>query len=365
MSVPRRVDWGEAVNTERDLVRELIARWREDPGATYRSWFLWDERLKNFRSIRRGIAQVVAEIEAGRFGVAYRGSSLETVVRSVAEQRQIFKGADHAFLWKPKLPIPDIYENPDNQRAFGRLLHHCSCCDSAEEIISGIHAIDRLKITGLGPAVANLLYFLHPTLVPPFNTAIVKGYNALTGANVKLGSWEHFLAMRAGILDLNDRYRDLLSNDLGAIGGLLFDVGSGRYPPPPFDDAQTMAGNWLTRLDDARTQAQAHDMAIIAQNESERSHTEIQAWLRDLGLALGYDVWVAANDQGRRHEGIPLGTRCLEHLPGPIATAAGGDSIRLIDVLGLERSGANVAAPSKSSTPPPSIRESCAWWIWR
>src|SRR3546814_14852612 len=60
-------------------------------------------------------------------------------------------------------------------------------------------------------------YFLHPTLVPPFNTAIVKGYNALTGANVKLGSWEHFLAMRAGVLDLNDRYRDLLSNDLGAI----------------------------------------------------------------------------------------------------------------------------------------------------
>jgi len=332
------------VNTGRDLVRELIARWREDPGATYRSWFLWDERLKNFRSIRRGIAQVVAEIEASRFGVAYRGSSLETVVHSVAEQRQIFKGADHAFLWKPKLRIPDIYEDRDNQRAFGRLLHHCSCCDSAEEIIAGIHAIDRLKIKGLGPAVANLLYFLHPTLVPPFNTAIVKGYNALTGANVKLGSWEHFLAMRAGILDLNDRYRDLLSNDLGAIGGLLFDVGSGRYPPPPLDGAQMGAGDWLARLDQTREQAQKLDKAMIAQNESDRSHAEIQAWLRDLGLALGYDVWIAANDRGRVHDGMPLGTHCLGHLPNPIATAAGGDSIRLIDVLWLERSQANVAA---------------------
>lgn len=30
----------------------LIARWKEDPGGTYRSWFLWDQRLKNFRSIR-------------------------------------------------------------------------------------------------------------------------------------------------------------------------------------------------------------------------------------------------------------------------------------------------------------------------
>ena len=155
--------------THHDLVSELVRRWRDDPGATYRSWFLWDERLKNFRSIRRGLQQVVAEIESGRFGVAYRGSSLETVVHSIAEQRQIFKGADHAWLWKPKLRIPDIYESPDNQRAFGRLLDNCSCCDTAEEIISHIRSIDALKIKGLGPAAANLLYFLHPTLVPPLD----------------------------------------------------------------------------------------------------------------------------------------------------------------------------------------------------
>lgn len=98
---------------KRDLVRELIERWRGDSGSTYQSWFLWEERLKNFRSIRRGISQVVAEIEAGTFGAAYRGSSLEIIVHSIAEQRQIFKGADHAFLWKPKLRIPDIYENAD------------------------------------------------------------------------------------------------------------------------------------------------------------------------------------------------------------------------------------------------------------
>ncbi|MFX8727440.1 type II restriction endonuclease, partial [Acinetobacter baumannii] len=92
-----------------------------------------------------------------------------------------------------------------------------SCCDTAQAIIHHIHAIDQKKIKGLGPAVANLLYLLHPTLVPPFNTAIVKGYNALTNSNVKLGSWSHFLAMRNGIVELNERYRDLLSNDLGAI----------------------------------------------------------------------------------------------------------------------------------------------------
>src|SRR3546814_4937188 len=46
----------------------------------------------------------------------------------------------------------------------------------------------------------------------PFNTAIVNGYNKLTGGKVKLGSWQHFLAMRSGVLDLNERFRDLLSN---------------------------------------------------------------------------------------------------------------------------------------------------------
>ena len=63
------------------LTEELIERWRSDPAATYQGWFLWDERLKNFRSIRRGVSQVVAEIDAGTFGVAYRGSALEIVVR--------------------------------------------------------------------------------------------------------------------------------------------------------------------------------------------------------------------------------------------------------------------------------------------
>lgn len=324
------------------LIRQLIEQWREDEGATYQGWFLWDERLKNFRSIRRGIQQVVGEIEAGTFGVAYRGSSLETVVHSIAEQRQIFKGADHAFLWKPKLRIPDIYESPHNQRAFGRLLDNCVCCDNAEDVIAHIRAIDAFRIKGLGPAVANLLYFLHPTLIPPFNTAIVNGYNALTGSKVKLGSWEQFLAMRGGILDLNDQYRDLLSNDLGAMGGLLFDIGSGRYPAPPLGD--TEENDWFARLDAVRSEAAKLSKAQQVQGESERTHTEMQAWLRDLGMALGYRVWIAANDRGRLFGDAPLGKGCLEHLPSEIAAAPGADAVRLIDVLWLEKDTPRVAA---------------------
>lgn len=327
-----------------DRLQELIEQWRDDPSATYRTWFLWDERLKNFRSIRRGIAQVVEEIEAGRFGVAYRGSSLETIVHSVAEQRQIFKGADHAFLWKPKLRIPDIYENPPNQRAFGRLLHHCSCCSTGAEILSGIRTIDQLKIKGLGPAVANLIYFLHPTHAPPFNTAIVNGYNAITGSKVKLGSWEHYLAMREGILELNARYRDLLSNDLGAIAGFLFDVGSGRYPAPPLESEDLSDRDWDRRLAEARAEAVKFEKTALQQRDTDRTHTEIQAWIRDLGRALGYRVWVAANDRSRPYDGARLGDGCLDQLPAALANGAGAESIRLIDVLWLEAGADRVTA---------------------
>lgn len=327
-----------------DRLQELIEQWRDDPSATYRTWFLWDERLKNFRSIRRGIAQVVEEIEAGRFGVAYRGSSLETIVHSVAEQRQIFRGADHAFLWKPKLRIPDIYENPPNQRAFGRLLHHCSCCSTGAEILSGIRTIDQLKIKGLGPAVANLIYFLHPTHAPPFNTAIVNGYNAITGSKVKLGSWEHYLAMREGILELNARYRDLLSNDLGAIAGFLFDVGSGRYPAPPLESEDLSDRDWDRRLAEARAEAVKFEKTALQQRDTDRTHTEVQAWIRDLGRALGYRVWIAANDRSRPYDGARLGDGCLDQLPAALANGAGAESIRLIDVLWLEAGADRVTA---------------------
>ena len=325
-----------------DPVATLISRWKDDPHSTYRTWFLWDQRLKNFRSIRRGIAQVVSDIEAGTFGVAYRGSSLETVVGSVAEQRQIFKGADHAFLWKPKLRIPDIYENAENQRAFARLLHTCNCCSSADEVLDAIRKIDALAIKGLGPAVANLLYFIHPTLVPPFNTAIVKGFNALTGGNVKLGRWDHYLTMRSGILKLNEAHRQQLSNDLGAIAGLLFDIGSGRYPAPPrAEDVGQMAG-WEADLARVREETAAVRKAWAEADEGDTTHTAMQGLLRDLGLSLGFDVWIASNDRSRPCGDGVLSDGCLAQLPS--SAAVGIDSVRLIDVVWFEAAGGVAAA---------------------
>jgi type II restriction enzyme len=327
-----------------DTLQILISRWREDPNSTFQTWFLWEERLKNFRSIHRGLQQVVSEMQSGSFGNVYKGSSLEVVVKSVAEQRQIFKGADHAFLWKPKLRIPDIYESRENQLTFAQFLDTCACCSTEKQVLAAIRRLDEHHIKGVGPAAANLLYFLHPTIIPPFNTAIVKGYNLLTGASVKLGRWEEFTAMREGILRINNDHRDLLSNDLGAIGGFLFDVGAGRYAPPPLEDDMAARAAWERDLASVRALSAKENKDLQAAREGDRTHTEVQSWLRDLGRALGFDVWVAANDRGRPCGDGRLSDGCLSELPQAVGSVDGVDSIRLIDVLWLVAGTEQVAA---------------------
>lgn len=323
------------------VLATMIGRWREDAGGTYQTWFLWEERLKNFRSIRRGLAKVVDEIETGTFGNLYRGSSLETVVGSIAEQRQIFKGADHAFLWKPKLRIPDIYESAANQRAFGRFLDACCCCNEERGVLDAIHALDSQRIKGLGPAAANLLYFIHPTIAPPFNTAIANGYSILTGTKVKLGRWDEYLAMRSGILRMNLTHQKLLSNDFGAIAGFLFDVGSGRYPLPPTEASGEAHAAWEKDLATVRETAK-QSKAAAEEREGQQSHTAVQAWLRDLGIAFGFQVHIAANDRTRAWASGKLGDGCIDDLPAALRSASGAEAVRLIDVLWLQDD--NVAA---------------------
>lgn len=330
-----------AVSTSSPLAT-LIRRWRDDPDGTYQSWFLWPERLKNFRSIRRGIQQVITEIKEDAFGTAYRGSSLEIVVKSIAEQRQIFKGADHPFLWKPKLRIPDIYESRKNQVAFGQFLDSCMCCSTEAQLVSAVHRLDEGAIKGLGPAAANLMYFLHPTIMPPFNTAIVNGYNALTGAKVKLGSWSEYLAMRAGILRIVEEHRSLLSNDLGAIGGLLFDIGQERYSAPPTGDDVKARAAWEADLASVRELSAKGKKATDEARESDRTHTAIQGWLRDLGQALGFQIWVAANDKSRPFSDGKLADGCLRELPQSVI--GGGDAVALIDIVWFTSDGQPAAA---------------------
>lgn len=83
----------------------------------------------------------------------------------------------------------------------------CLQATTEKQLVEEIVKLDQLQIKGLGPAIANILYFLHPTFFLPFNTAIVKGVNLLFDQKIKLGSWQEYLKMRGIILDFNEKYR--------------------------------------------------------------------------------------------------------------------------------------------------------------
>jgi type II restriction enzyme len=150
--------------------------------------------------------------------------------------------------------------------------------------------------------------------------------------------------MRCGILRLNSAYRDLLSNDLGAIGGLLFDIGTGRYAAPPLDNDATALATWLSELKRAREENAAASKAMKTAQQNELTHKQIQGWLRDLGHALGFNVWIAANDRNRPWAGGQLGDGCLDALPHGVACVRGAEAVRLIDVLWLDTDSGQVAA---------------------
>ena len=312
---------------------DLVGRYCGDPESVYHTWFLGDDRLKAFRTIRRGIQGVVEDITAGTFPRDYRGSSLEVVMTAITEQKQVFQGAAHAFYWKPKLRIPDIYEHRDNQLGFARFLAEALKATREDQVLAAVHRLDALSIKGMGPAAANLLYFLHPTLMPAFNTAILNGFNALIGARLRLGSWQDYLAMREGVLDLNTRFADRFSRDLGAVSGFLFDIGIGKL---------ATAGNVEMALafEEKKLQKtlEKRHQEVVADAQEASLHARMQAHLLKVGRALGYEVWVARNDRSAPncHGGGTLGEGTKSKLPSLDLTPEVLGTVELIDALWLQ-----------------------------
>lgn len=317
---------------------DLVARYMGDQESVYHTWFLHDAaRLKAFRSIRRGVQEVVSTIRDGTFGNDYKGSALETVMESVTEQQQVFQGAAHAFYWKPKLRIPDIYENQDHKRAFADFLDGVLGTAAEDRLDRLVADLERRQIKGLGPAVANVLYFLHPTLFPPFNTAILKGFNAVFRDKKPLGSWAAYREMRAAIRQANASLS--LSTDLGAFAGILFEVGVGRLVVPG------AAAEFLAKEREAAEKlARKRHQEIEADRNEENDHLRMQFLLAKAGRALGCRIHVAANDRGRVFDGIPLSSLALAELPPLGLPPEVEQTVGLIDVLWLDPTGARVVS---------------------
>lgn len=157
-----------------------MQEYKNDTQSVYNTWFVDNgQHLKAFRTIRRGVLQVINFIKYRIFPNDFKGSSLEPVLNCMAEQKQIFVRVAHPFYWKPKLRIPDIYENQADEIAFGVFLENCVNAKAGEQMLKGIVVLDNLKIKGLGPAVTRILYYLHLTLFPPSYTAILNSFNLL------------------------------------------------------------------------------------------------------------------------------------------------------------------------------------------
>lgn len=146
--------------------------------------------------------------------------------------------------------------------------------------------------------------------------------------------------MRNGILSLNSQYRSFMSNDLGAFAGLLFDIGSGRYPMARPGDSSAWTDSLARIIADDSAAAKARAIAVA----NDHTHTEIQGWLRDLGLAMGYDVWIANNDKNRSYLGTRLSDGCLTRLPEEIRCASAADTVALIDILWISKQSDKIAA---------------------
>lgn len=313
-----------------DALTPLIARYREDPESVYNTWFVnGDSRRKAFRAIRLGVRETVASVARGDFGHDFKGSALEVVLNAITEQKEVFAGAAHPFYWKPKLRIPDIYENEGNKRLFASFLAACLNAGKDAQLLDQISELSARKIKGLGPAVANILYFLHPTMIPPFNTAMVRGFNALYKDKKKLGSWNDYLEMRAAILSANAEAG--LSTDLGAFAGLLFEIGSGRY------SVEGMAPALAGGKEAAQRAERARHAKVLEERGAESEHSRIQHLLIKIGRALNYDVHVARNDRHRSFEGESFSLLTLPELPALEFPEDVLDTVSLIDVLWLRR----------------------------
>lgn len=317
---------------EKSALVELIEQYKSDPESVYNTWFVGSaERMKAFRAIRRGVRDTVDSIAAGTFGSDFKGSPLEVVLTAITEQKQVFEGAAHPFFWKPKLRIPDIYENQTNQRRFGAFLEACLAATREDQVLAEMSRLAGAEIKGLGPAVANIVYFLHPTFVPPFNTAMVNGFNALFGDKKKLGSWKSYLAMREVIVQTNTGVRDQLSKDLGAFAGLLFEIGSGRL---------VIRGNTeiVLQVEKAKAEkvAQTRHADVLAEHQAASEHTHIQYLLIKIGRALKYDVYVARNDRHRSHDGQAFALLTVPELPPLDWSPEVSDTVSLIDVIWLK-----------------------------
>ncbi|MCK5867944.1 MAG: hypothetical protein KAG07_00790, partial [Candidatus Thalassarchaeum sp.] len=144
-----------------------------------------------------------------------------------------------------------------------------------------------------------------------------------------------YLEMRETIIEANAAI-GILSKDLGAFSGMLFEIGVGRLG---CNGAETLNAEH-EKVEQVRRKRHTQVQQDLAE---ERLHTKVQHQLCELGRALGYDTLVARNDRNAVYQGSPLGYRCLDKLPNLGLPSDVHSTAELIDVLWLHKREAKIA----------------------
>jgi type II restriction enzyme len=313
-------------------MEELIKQYKQDEDLVYNTWFINNtDRLKAFPSIKKGVTQVVDDIKKDEFPNGIKDSSLEFVLKCITEQKEVFKGAKHPFDWKPKFRIPDIYENQENKKYFGQFLENCLATPNESKLLTEVIKLDERKIKGLGPAVANILYFLHPTIFPPCNTAIVNGFNILFNHKVKLGSWSEYLKMREVIIQQNEKYKKHFSTDLGAFSGFLFEIGKNNILAG--QESNFTDKDW----EKIEKQSLKNRKKVIDEKQENQLHSEMQYHLLKIGSELNYDVIAASNDRSRDYNGDKFSFISIDKFPKIDVNKDTLKTIELIDIVWFKK----------------------------
>ncbi len=123
----------------------------------------------------------------------------------------------------------------------------------------------------------------------------------------------------------------MLSKDLGAFSGLLFDIGVKKIM---VGDEGALSEKEKIKIEKL---LKKRHKEVMNEKEEENLHTEMQYHLLKIGHSLGYDVMSASNDKSRSHDGNNFSFICLSDFPDIGVDKITSSTIALIDVIWFQK----------------------------
>ncbi len=140
------------------------------------------------------------------------------------------------------------------------------------------------------------------------------------------------------VIETNNRHRNELSSDLGAIAGLLFEIGMQKLVLGGDEYLSESERKKIEKLIEKRHEE------VRSEKEEEDLHTEMQYHLLKIGKALGYDVIAASNDRSKSFCGNNFSFMSMQQFPEINLDKETLNTVKLIDVLWFQKKTNNVIA---------------------